>query len=74
MNIKKSRSVEEAHQAFNKFQEASKKFLWDGLEKFLEEYFGFLEKEKEKLKREQMILVGLYILAIVTILLVLFLV
>jgi methyl-accepting chemotaxis protein len=72
MNIKKSRSVEEAHQAFNKFQEASKKFLWDGLEKFLEEYFGFLEKEKEKLKREQMILVGVYILAIVTILLVLF--
>jgi CHASE3 domain sensor protein len=44
MNIKKSRSIEEAHQAFNKFQEASKKFLWDGLEKFLEEYFGFLEK------------------------------
>jgi methyl-accepting chemotaxis protein len=72
MNIKKSRSAEEAHQAFNKFQEASKKFLWDGLEKFLEEYFGFLEKEKEKLKREQMILVGVYILAIVTILLVLF--
>jgi len=72
MNIKKSRSAEEAHQAFNKFQEASKKFLWDGLEKFLEEYFGFLEKEKERLKREQMILVGVYILAIVTILLVLF--
>jgi len=71
MNIKISRSVEEAHQAFNKFQEASKKFLWDGLEKFLEEYFGFLEKEKERLKREQMILVGVYILAIVTILLVL---
>jgi methyl-accepting chemotaxis protein len=72
MNIKKYRSAEEAHQAFNKFQEASKKFLWDGLEKFLEEYFGFLEKEKERLKREQMILVGVYILAIVTILLVLF--
>lgn len=72
MNIKKSRSVEEAHQAFNKFQEASKKFLWDGLEKFLEEYIGFLEKEKERLKREQMILVGVYILAIITILLVLF--
>jgi methyl-accepting chemotaxis protein len=72
MNIKKSRSAEEAHQAFNKFQVASKKFLWDGLEKFLEEYFGFLEKEKERLKREQMILGGVYILAIVTILLVLF--
>jgi methyl-accepting chemotaxis protein len=72
MNIKKSRSAEEAHQAYNKFQEASKKFLWDGLEKFLEEYFGFLEKEKERQKREQMILVGVYILAIVTILLVLF--
>jgi len=72
MNIKKSRSLEEAHQAFNKFQEASKKFLWDGLEKILEEYFGFLEKEKERLKREQMILVGVYILAIITILLVLF--
>jgi methyl-accepting chemotaxis protein len=72
MNIKKSRSAEEAHQAFNKFQVASKKFLWDGLEKFLEEYFGFLEKEKERLKREQIILGGVYILAIVTILLVLF--
>jgi len=72
MNIKKSRSAEEAHQAYNKFQVASKKFLWDGLEKFLEEYFGFLEKEKERLKREQMILVGVYVLAIVTILLVLF--
>ena len=72
LNIKKARSVEEVHQAFNKFQEASKRFLWDGLEKFLEEYFGFLEKEKEKLRREQIILVGVYILALGTILLVLF--
>ena len=72
LNIKKARSVEEVHQAFNKFQEASKRFLWDGLEKFLEEYFGFLQKEKEKLRREQIILVGVYILALGTILLVLF--
>ncbi len=72
LNIKKARSVEEVHQAFNKFQEASKRFLWDGLEKFLEEYFGFLEKEKEKLRRERIILVGVYILALGTILLVLF--
>ncbi len=72
MEIKKAKSPQEAHEAFNRFQSASKKFLWEGLDKFLEEYFNFLSVEQEKVKKEQMYLVVSYILAIILVLLILF--
>ncbi len=62
--IRQAKTPEEAHFAFNKFQEPSKKYLWEGLEKFLEEYFTFLQKENEKAKKVKIYLIIVYTIAI----------
>ncbi len=69
LKIKRARSPEEAHQAFNEFQVVSKKFLWENLEKFVEEYQSFLEKEKERTKKKEKIITVANVLAIVFLLL-----
>ncbi len=50
--MKKSKSMEEVIVLYNKLQEPSKRFLWEGLEKLLEEYKRFYILEEKRLQRQ----------------------
>lgn len=62
--MKRAKSEHEFHLIYNKFQEHSRKFLWEGLEKMIEEYKKFLAIEKEKVENRKRLFQLIYILSL----------
>lgn len=62
--MKRAKSEQEFHLIYNKFQEHSRRFLWEGLEKMIEEYKKFLAKEKKRLENRKRLFQLIYILSL----------
>ena len=58
--IRHSGDINEAMKYYNAFQKASKRFLWDGLERLLKEYRDFLEREKKILQERKLLVQKVY--------------
>lgn len=71
--MQKARNLEEVQLAYNDFQKFSKRYLWEGIEKLIEEYNKFLKWEREsvaKKKRIFQITYGLFIVLIIALMLI----
>ncbi|MFN4132365.1 MAG: methyl-accepting chemotaxis protein, partial [Caldimicrobium sp.] len=53
--MQRAKNVEEIQLAYNEFQNFSKRYLWEGIDKLIEEYNKFLTLEKENFSKKKMI-------------------
>ena len=66
--MQRAKDFEEIQEAYNDFQIYSKAYLWEGIEKLLEEYNKFLQLEKQELsKRKKIFQIAYGIITIITI-------
>ncbi|MFN3406941.1 MAG: methyl-accepting chemotaxis protein [Caldimicrobium sp.] len=65
--MQKAKHPEEIQEAYNDFQKFSKAYLWEGIEKLVEEYYKFLEMEKRTLNKKKRFFQGVYIFFILLI-------
>ncbi|MFN3505023.1 MAG: methyl-accepting chemotaxis protein, partial [Caldimicrobium sp.] len=62
--MQKAKNIEDIQVAYNNFQKFSKAYLWDGIEKLVNEYYKFLDLEKRSLIKKKKIFQGVYLIFI----------
>lgn len=68
LEMKKAKSSEELFNLYSQFQEYSRRFLWEGLEKLIEEYRKFLELKQTELKKLERIFKASYFVILIFVL------
>ena len=71
--MQRAKDFQEIQEAYNDFQKYSKAYLWEGIEKLIEEYNKFLQLERQELsKRKQIfqIVYGIFIIIIIALMLI----